>query len=197
MIEGRSLEAEQLDVSCSDVGKARDGASMSGINDEVTTLLAIDDEEVDGVGGVAGHTSASLVDHLLDVAVIGSDDADTLLSKDDGNNTRELVINDFKSLLAALDVASVADHIRVGIVDTDPLVLLGLESSDELVSDLLSLHLGVRLSELVGERRNFFVELELVVDVTTAVAVPEEGNMAELVGLSKSIARDARGSDEL
>jgi len=197
VIEGRSLEAEELDVSSSDVREARDGASVSRINDEVTTLLTVNDEEVDRVGGVAGHASTSLVDHLLDVAVISSDDGDTLLSKDDRNNTRKLVIDNLKGLLAAVDVASVADHIRVGIVDTDPLVLLGLESSDELVSDLLSLHLGVRLSELVGERRNFFVELELVVDVTTAVAVPEEGNMTELVGLSKSIARDARGSDEL
>jgi len=197
MVERRSLETKKLDVSSSDVGETRDGASVSRVNDEVAALLTVNDEEVDGVGGVAGHTSASLVDHLLDVTVISGDDANTLLSKDDGDDTSELVVDDLEGLLAAVDVASVADHIRVGVVDTDPLVLLGLEGSDELVGDLLGLHLGVRLSELVGERGDFLVELELVVDVTAAVAVPEEGNVTELVGLGKSVASDARGSDEL
>jgi len=197
VVEGRSLETKKLDVSSSDVRETRSRTSVSRINNKVTTLLTIDDEEVDRVGGVAGHGSTSLVDHLFDVTVISSDDADTLLSKDNRNNTRKLVVDDFKGLLATLDIASVTDHIRVSIVDTDPLVFLGLEGSKELVSDLLGLHLRVRLSKLIRKRRNFFVELKLLIHVTTAVTVPEEGNVAKLVGFSKSIAANARSSDEL
>jgi len=92
MIEGRSLETKKFNISCSDIRKTRGRTSMSRINNEIATLLTINNEEVDRVGSVASHTSASLIDHLFDVTVISSDNANTLLSKNDRNNTRKFLI---------------------------------------------------------------------------------------------------------
>ena len=89
-----------------------------------------------------------------------------------------------------------ADHVAVGEVDAAHGVLAGAQQLDGGLGDLPGLHLGGGVEfDIVG--RDLDVGLECFVDVAASVAVPEKGDMAELLGLADRKALESGGAEVL
>ena len=87
-------------------------------------------------------------------------------------------------------------HVTVGEVNTKILILTGLETLDELIGDLSTLHPG-SLLEGYYIRGNLDIGLELLGELTGLVTVPEIGNVTVLLSLGDSKLANANGAKVL
>lgn len=137
-------------------------------------------------GGVRGVGVSSLgVNHLLGVAVVGSDAEDVtgLLARVvDGPDSR---IGSSDGLDSRVKDTSVADHVGRSKVAHDKLVLLGLEDLGDLVGDTLRTHLRLLVvgSDLGRGDHRTLLALVLLLDT----AVEEESNVGVLLSLCEML----------
>ena len=128
------------------------------------------------VGGVGGEGGAVRVHHLFGIAVVGGDEGAAAGVQYSGNHLIHAGIHSLNSLDRSLEYASVADHIAVGEVQDDHIVLAALDALDALGSDLGGAHLGLQVvGGNLGAGDNAAV---LTLVGSFHAAVEEEGDMS-------------------
>ena len=117
--------------------------------------------------------------------VSGEDDHAVEFTYDDLDQSGQRVVEHFHGFDRGCQIAGVADHVAIGVVDTSPVELAVAQQFDRGIGDFARLH-GRRLIERHIVARNLDIGFERLVDVTGPIAVPEEGHMAELLRLADS-----------
>ncbi len=142
----------------------------------------IDENERDRVGCMRGMRLSGLgIAHHLDVAMIGGDQQRTACALDRPRETPETKVDRLDRLDRRLEVAGMADHIGVGVVEDDDLEAAGRDRFEQPVGDFEGGHLGFQIvgrdlgrrdenALLAGERR-------------LPSAVEEKSNMRVFFGL--------------
>ena len=122
--------------------------------------------------------------------MVGGDHDYAVRLGDHRKQARQLEVQALHGGDHGLEVAGVADHVAVGVVDAQVAVLARLDGFDQGVGDLGALHPRALL-EGHHVRRDLGVGLELVVELARLVAVPEVGDVAVLLGLGDGELGDA------
>ena len=134
--------------------------------------------------------------HLVGVAVVGRDERLAADLVDGGEEDAEAAIDRFAGLADRGEVAGVADHVRVRVVDDDQTVFAGKDRGLGHLGDVRGRHLGLLV---IG--RDFLRALRHAAlfagEGLFAVVVEEEGHVRELLGLRGTILRDALLGDPL
>ena len=134
--------------------------------------------------------------HLVGVAVVGRDEGLAADLVDGGEEDAEAAVDRFAGLADRGEVAGVADHVRVGVVDDDEAVLAGEDRGLGHLGHVRGRHLGLLVIgrdflRALGHAAFFAGEGFL------AVVVEEEGHVRELLGLRRAVLRDALLGDPL
>ena len=82
---------------------------------------------------------------MVSIAVVGDDDSLVVVSLSCLNNLLNAVVDSVNSLGDSVVDTSVAYHVAVGEVDNDEVVLLSLDSTNELVLNLVCAHLRLQV----------------------------------------------------
>ena len=144
-----------------------------------------DHNERHGVGGVSGERgNAVCVEHLVNVAVVGGDQALTAHLEDRVNDLAYAVVGRFDRLDGCLEHAGMADHVAVCKVQDDNVVLAGQDALDALLGDSRLAHLRLKVIGRDLGRRNQSTVLARI--LLLDAAVEEERNMCVLLGLSNA-----------
>ena len=134
--------------------------------------------------------------HLVGVAVVGRDERLAADLVDGGEEDAEAAIDRFAGLADRGEVAGVADHVRVRVVDDDQTVFAGKDRGLGHLGDVRGRHLGLLV---IG--RDFLRALRHAAlfagEGFFAVVVEEERHVRELLGLRGTILRDALLGDPL
>ena len=142
-----------------------------------------DVDQLHGVQGVArlGHAGL-IVDHLFGVAVIGRDEHVSIEFEQATHELAHALVDDLDRLPGGVEVARVADHVAVRVVDGDEGVGIGFQILEKLVGDDVRLHFRVA-GEGGGIEASGYLHLVLVFKRRRGLAVEEAGHVAELLRL--------------
>ena len=123
------------------------------------------------------------LEHLVTVAVVGSDDQRAVELFDHGNDPRQRKINRLYRNDGRVEVSGVAHHVAVGVVDAPVPHATALNGCERRIRDLRRLHPRALLerNQVAGDLDVLFVDL---IEHPASVAVPEVRHMSELLGLA-------------
>ena len=128
--------------------------------------------------------NAVCVEHLVNVAVVGGDQALTAHLEDRVNDLAYAVVGRFDRLDGCLEHAGMADHVAVCEVQDDNIVLAGQDALDALLGDSRLAHLRLKVVSCDLGRRNQSTILARI--LLLDAAVEEERNVCVLLGLSNA-----------
>ena len=80
--------------------------------------------------------------HFVGVAVVGGDDGDAADGADFFEESAECEVDGFDGDDGGFEVAGVSDHVAVGVVDADEIVVVCVECFDDGVGDFGAFHPG-------------------------------------------------------
>src|SRR5437660_4349787 len=108
--------------------------------------LWYDEVERHGVGGVRGKWFAGVIlDQLFGVAVICCDEQSAAHSQGCLNDAPDACIDRLDRLDGSIDHPGVADHVRVGVVHNDQVVLPAADAFDGGIGDACRAHLWLQI----------------------------------------------------
>ena len=126
--------------------------------------------------------------------MVSGDDGDAAHGADFFEEPSEGDIDGFDGDDGRVEVACMPDHVAVGIVDADEVIVVLVEFVDDSIGDFSGFHPGT-LREFDAIALDLDVFLEFFVEVAGAVAVPEVGDMAEFLSFGGSERAQARGAE--
>ena len=139
----------------------------------------------------AGHRIA----HHFAIAVIGRDQQRAILALDRVRDPAEPGIDRFDRLDRGGQASGVTDHVGIGEVEHDQVVLAGLDRRDRLAGQLRRGHLGL---QVVGrDLRRGDHDAVLAGIVLLAAAIEEVGDVRVLLGLGHAQLRAPGARDDL
>ena len=97
------------------------------------------------------------------------------------HNLRNALVNSLHSLHDCIVDTGVANHITISEVQADKVVLLLIESINQLISNLVSAHLGLEVVSCNLGRSN--EDTILTIELLLTATIQEEGNVSVLLGL--------------
>ncbi len=113
--------------------------------------------------------------------MVGGHDRHAALFQNGRNQTTQLQVQGLHGGDGRFEVARVPHHVSVGVVHAQVLVLAGFQGGQQGIGDLGGFHPGPLLEgHHVG--RHFHVGLQTVGELAGAIAVPEVGHVAVLLG---------------
>ena len=130
---------------------------------------------------MSGEGSAIGLAHLVGVAVVGSQQNLTTGGQNRVDDLAGAGVHSLNGLHSGLEDAGVTDHVAVGEVQDDHVVLAALDALDALVGNLEGAHLGLQVvgGNLGAGDQGAILALE----GSLHAAVEEEGHMGVLLGL--------------
>ncbi|MNX91740.1 hypothetical protein D3C86_1238450 [compost metagenome] len=140
---------------------------------------------IGGVGRVraAGHR----VDHGFAIAVVGNDKHRATHFFERGNDRTKSAIHGFAGLDCGLQIAGMADHVRVGVIGNDKIVTLA-DRLDEFLRHLGRAHLRL---QVVGRNLRRFRHEAVFADFRLFLAaIQEEGDMRIFFRLGEAKLRE-------
>ena len=128
--------------------------------------------------------------------MVGGDEDVGVEGHQAGEELTDAFVDDLDGAGGGLKVAGVADHVAVGVVDDDEAVGIVLQALEQLVGDVVGLHLRVRGE---GGRVEAAGHLHLILAGIGlgALAVEKAGDVAELLRLGQAELADAGLGDDL
>ena len=124
------------------VGTASASRPSGAILRPLNAFIENDERHIaDGVRGV-GHVVFE-IPHLFEVAVVGQDHGRAAELFDLVEDFSDAGIDGLGGLDRRREHAGVADHVRVGKVDDDDIVLAAIEPLENLIADSNGAHLGL------------------------------------------------------
>ena len=174
----------------------RNGRELSEGREAHARGVVRDVEAVHEVESMGSLCKAGLVvHHLLRIAVVGEDENMGVELQEARQDLTDALVGNLDGLGRGGLVASVADHVAVGVVDDDEAVGVVLQALQELVGHVIRIHLRVG-----SERRG--IEAALDLDLVFALAggrrltIEEARHMAELLGLREAKLANAGLGDD-
>ena len=144
---------------------------------------AADVDERHRVGGMRRVRLAGfIVEHLLGVAVIGGDEQLAARGLHRLENTPEAPVHRLDGLYRGVEIAAVADHVGIGVVADDDVVLIVAHRLHDLVGHLRRAHLGLEVVRRHVRGRGD-EDAVLVLERRFDAAVEEERDMRIFLGL--------------
>ncbi len=133
------------------------------------------------------------IEHQFGVAVVGGDQHFTAGLLDGRQDAAERGVDRLDRLDGGIEVAGMADHVRVGQIADDHVVVVAFDGLGDFVGHHGRAHLGLQvIGAHVGRRghENAILELERFLDA----AVEEEGDVGVLLGFGDAqLVQPARG----
>ena len=149
-----------------------------------------------------GEGSTVAVDHAISVAVVSGDAGHAAHLSDGVGNLLYTPVNSLDRLDCRIEHTGVTDHIAVGEVEDDHVILAALDRVDALFGDLVGAHMGLHV--VGGDGRGLDEDAILALILLFNAAVEEESDMCVLLGLGdaqlgQAVVREilAEGVDEL
>ena len=137
-----------------------------------------------------------VVDHLLGVAVVCVDENMRIKLEKARQDLADALVRHLDRLRRRLEIARVADHVAVRVVDDDESVRIVLETLQKLVRDVVGLHFRMR-----SERRRVKAALDFNLILAGGrrrrLAVEEARDMLDLLRLRKAKLLEASLGDDL
>mmetsp|Transcript_20858 Transcript_20858/g.43998 ORF Transcript_20858/g.43998 Transcript_20858/m.43998 type:complete len:446 (-) Transcript_20858:362-1699(-) len=193
LVVSRCLVSHQVEDGGCDVGES--GVRQVVAEDDIVGEALAADKDRDGRQRVArerqqlavlgGERLVGLLGalhHVVGVAVVGRDDEDTVELVDRVEKVLEAAVAELARSRRGRKVARVANHVGVGVVYAQHVVPAALQRGDGRVGDLARFHQRLLVEDALI-RWDLNVRFELLVKVARAVAVPEKGDVAELLRL--------------
>ena len=146
--------------------------------------------------------STVAVDHAIGVAVIGGDAGHAAHLSNGVGYLLHTPVDCLDRLDCRVEHTGVTDHVAVGEVEDDDVILAALDRLDAFFGDLIGAHMGLHI--VGGDSRGLDKDTILALILLFNAAVEEEGDMRVLLGLSdtqlgQAVFREilAEGVDEL
>ena len=124
--------------------------------------------------------TGAFIGHLLDVAVVGSDQRFTTHLVQRGDDAADTTVQALHGGHGGGEHTRVADHVAVGVVDNDYVIALILDGIDDLVGDFRRAHL--RLQVISGDVRRGNQDALFASEGLFAATGEEEGDVGVLLG---------------
>jgi len=160
-----------------------DGRSHVGkdavLHSRVAVLCHVD--ERDRVGGVGGVGRAVVVDGMVGVAVVGSDDDFIAIGLSHFHQLAQTQVDSLHCLLDGRVNSCVSHHVGVGEIHHNPVVAVGVDRLDETVFQLVGRHLGLEV--VGGDRRRVHQDAVFAFERLFASSVDEGGDVGIFLGL--------------
>ncbi len=148
------------------------------------------------IGGVRGMRPAGLgIAHHLAIAVVGGDDQRAAGALDGVGDAPEPGVDRLHRLDRRRQAAGVADHVGIGVVQDDQVVLAGVDRGDDLVGQFRRRHF--RLQVVGRDLRRRHHDAVLAGKRLLAAAVEEIRDVRIFLGLGGAQLRAAGVGDDL
>ena len=131
-----------------------------------------------------GERSTVTVDHAIGVAVVGGDAGHAAHFSDRVGYLLNAPVDCLDRLDCRVEHTGVTDHVAVGEVEDDHVILAALDRFDALFGDLVGAHMGLHV--VGGDRRGLDEDAILALILLFNAAVEEEGDVRILLGLGNT-----------